>query len=175
MTRLRFILYFILTLSLSMTALLSNRANAAETKTIYLVRHAEKEADGTKNPHLTQLGQKRAQHFALLLAENNITHIYSTDYHRTQETAKPLADKLGVKILSYNPRRLEAFAKELLQQKNNVLVVGHSNTTPQLVSLLGGNPYGEIDESDYNRLYQLTYSHENVDTQLMTIEVADFK
>ena len=149
--------------------------SASESKTIFLVRHAEKATDGSKNPHLTSLGQKRAAHIASLLEQQNIQSIFSTDYHRTQETAKPLANALKQEVKSYNPRDLQAFADELKLLKHNSLVVGHSNTTPQLVRFLGGNSHGEIDESDYNRLYKLIIAGDSVKTELTMIRVKDFE
>ena len=119
---------------------------------IYLVRHAEKQTG--KNPHLTPAGIKRANSIANLLKQADISTIYSTDYHRTQQTAKPLAKQNKLKVKSYDPRQLPAFATQVKQVNGNIMVVGHSNTTPQLVRLLGGKAT-DMDESEYTRLYQL--------------------
>lgn len=123
--------------------------------TIYLVRHAEKQDDGTKNPHLTKQGQKRADYLAQQLSLANITKIYSTNYNRTQETAKPLSDLLGISVQSYDPRKLEEFAETLKAEVGHAVIVGHSNTTPTLAALLSGEEVDAIDEDEYENLYQI--------------------
>jgi broad specificity phosphatase PhoE len=123
--------------------------------TFYLLRHAEKQNDGTKDPHLTEQGQQRAEYLAQQLSLANITKIYSTDYHRTQETAKPLSELLGVSVESYNPRNLEEFAEVLNAESGSIVIVGHSNTTPTLAALLSGQEVDGIDESEYENLYQI--------------------
>ncbi|MGC1507003.1 histidine phosphatase family protein [Ketobacter sp.] len=133
----------------------SNSSHTASVQTYYLVRHAEKQSDGTKNPHLTEQGHQRARYLAQHLSQANISQIYSTDYHRTQETAKPLADLLGLDIESYDPSHLVAFAKSLKEKTGRILIVGHSNTTPNLTSLLSGKEIDTMNETEYDNLYQV--------------------
>ncbi|RBP48920.1 SixA phosphatase family protein [Arenicella xantha] len=123
--------------------------------TYYLLRHAEKQKDAIKDPHLTERGQERAEYFAKQLSLANITKIYATDYHRTQETAKPLSDLLGIAVQSYNASELEEFAQALEAESGNIVIVGHSNTTPVLATLLSGVSVDPIDESEYDNLYQV--------------------
>ncbi len=123
--------------------------------TYYLVRHAEKQKDGTDNPHLTEQGHERAKRLAQQLELAGIDKIYSSDYHRTIETARPLAEQLGLKIQSYNPGKLKEFAQALTKESGRILIVGHSNTTPPLATLLSGQEMPEIDDSEYTNLYQI--------------------
>ena len=119
---------------------------------LFLVRHAEK-GDGA-DPPLTEAGQRRAQTLARMLAESGIGHIHSTDYVRTRETAAPVAERLGLEVRIYDPARLEELADKLLHEGGRHLVVGHSNTTPELVSVLGGDPGEPIEDAwEYDRLY----------------------
>lgn len=123
--------------------------------TYYLVRHAEKQKDGTKDPSLTGRGEQRAAYLAKQLSFADISKIYSTDYKRTRETAEPLANMLGLPIVIYNPRELADFAESLKAESGNFLIVGHSNTTPNLGSLLSGFEIDPIDETEYENLYQV--------------------
>ncbi len=123
--------------------------------TFYLVRHAEKQKDGTKDPHLTPKGHKRANNLAQQLSAANINKIYSTDYNRTQETVKPLSELTGIAVESYDPRNLKDFAQTLKKQSGQIVIVGHSNTTPSLVSLLSGIPVDGIDDSEYENLFEV--------------------
>ena len=104
---------------------------------VFLVRHAEKVV-GAEDPGLVPIGHVRAQALADMLAETGITHIHSSDYKRTTQTAAPLAARLGLDIKMYDPRDLPALAAKLKTAGDRHLVVGHSNTTPKLAGLLGG-------------------------------------
>lgn len=142
-------------------------ALSAETASheIYLVRHAEKQTG--ENPSLTPEGMRRAETLAALLADAGMTHIHSTDYKRTLETAAPVAKQTGLKVQIYDPSDLDAFAEQLIATKGVHLVVGHSNTTPQLVTALGGDPGTEIDEqSEYDRLYVISVGQNGVESRL---------
>ena len=121
---------------------------------IYLVRHAEKQAG--PDPALTPIGEQRAENYAEWLGACEIQHVFSTETQRTTQTATPLAEKLKLEVQSYDPQQLDKFAEQLKSVEGNVFVVGHSNTTPQLVELLGGDAGEPIDESsEFDRVYQL--------------------
>ncbi len=137
---------------------------AGDNFTLYLVRHAEKQVD-TKNPTLTQCGKERAKQLATLLSTADIKSIYSTSYQRTMSTAAPLSNMQKVAIKNYDPRQLEQFALHLKQRKENALIVGHSNTTPQLTNLLSDKKVDAMSEKDYQELYQV---HFNTDTPQLT-------
>jgi len=132
---------------------------------IFLVRHAEKQVDGTRDPSLTKAGQQRAKNLIPILNDKNISSVYSTDYKRTIQTAKPLADEIGTNVKIYDPDKLNQFAKEIMSLNESILVVGHSNTTPALVELLGGESLGKMTESEYSLIYLLKVSENKVTTQ----------
>ncbi|MGW8393150.1 pre-peptidase C-terminal domain-containing protein [Pseudoduganella sp. HUAS MS19] len=125
--------------------------------TIYLTRHAEKAATGT-DPALTAEGQVRATNIAATLKDAQVRHIYSTAYQRTRQTAQPLASYLNLPVTTYDPGQLATFAQQLRALPDNALVVGHSDTTPDLIRQLGGDPGSAIAETEFDRLYQLTFA-----------------
>lgn len=129
---------------------------ADESLVVFLVRHAEKSAD-REDPALSAAGKERTRSLAGLLRDAAIESVYSTDFRRTRETAAPLAAQLELDITIYDPTELAGLAADLQRQGGRSLVVGHSNTTPELVALLGGDPGAPIDEeSEYDRLYVVT-------------------
>ena len=140
---------------------------AADNFTIYLTRHAEKQTK-PKNPQLTQCGIQRAQQLASILAKVKIQQVYSTPYNRTMATAMPTAKQKSLTINEYSPAQLNAFAKELLRRKENALVVGHSNTTPQLSALISQQEVAEISEKEYQNLYQIQVSDSGKTLTLLT-------
>ena len=140
----------------------SGKINVAEkenTSVYYFIRHAEKDrSDSTnKNPSLTIQGLERANKWARFFKDKNIAAVYSTNYKRTQQTALPIAKEQNLEIISYT-------AKELISEKfiannkgKNIVIVGHSNTTPELVnSLLGEKKYEDIADSENNNVFIVT-------------------
>ncbi|MDZ4700125.1 MAG: phosphoglycerate mutase family protein, partial [Rhodothermales bacterium] len=138
---------------------------------VYLLRHAEKEvppADTTDNPPLDPAGFARAEALVRVLGDAGVTRILSTDYQRTRQTVQPLADRLGLTVELYDGRALADVAEMLRGASGRILVSGHSNTTPDLVDRLGGDPGSVIDElSEFDRLYVLHLSPDGTTTMLL--------
>lgn len=125
---------------------------------IYLVRHAEKLKSADKDPKLSPCGLAQAQAMAKLIPVP-LSTIYHSSYQRTQQTAQQVAlAQSEAKLQSYNASDLPALAAKILQQDSSVLVVGHSNTTPELIHLLSQLPAPQITEQDYGVVYQLKQS-----------------
>jgi|TARA_B110000438_G_scaffold297310_1_gene343488 phosphohistidine phosphatase SixA len=127
------------------------RGQTETTTVIYLVRHAEK-VDDSNDAALSPEGRKRAELLSKVLKDAEITHIHSTDFQRTRDTVEPLASLLGIAIQLYDPQHLETFSENLINTQGVHLVSGHSNTTPGLVELLGGQS-SPIQDHEYDRLY----------------------
>ena len=127
--------------------------------TYYLIRHAEKDRSNADNPdpELNQKGLGRAMHWAEILDEVYLDAIYSTDYERTRMTAAPVSIKQDITVTYYDPANLDisAFKSETLGK--NVLVVGHSNSTPEMVNrLIGEDRFPQMDDTDNGSLYIVT-------------------
>ncbi len=119
---------------------------------LYLVRHAEKQADGSRDPELTEAGTHRSEDLARWFEDKDIRDIWSSDYKRTRDTAKPSVSRLGLKLKIYDAHDLSTLSETLLGNQNNALIVGHSNTTPELARLLCQCEIEDMDESEYDRL-----------------------
>lgn len=126
-------------------------------KTIYIVRHAEKQLVGD-DPELAYVGGVRAKKLAQILADQDIKHIYSTDFKRTRLTAEPTSKASGVEITSYDPKNQEVFVEELRKKEGNVLVVGHSNTVSQLANFFvgEGDKFPDLTDLEYDYIYVVT-------------------
>ena len=120
-----------------------------------------------EDPHLSAAGEERAQALAEMLKDVGFTHIHSSDNLRTRETAAPTAAAAGIEVAVYDVRGLDDFADELRSTPGRHLVVGHSNSTPTLVTALGGDPHGQIDALEYDRLYLLSIGPSGVHTVLL--------
>ena len=124
--------------------------------TVILTRHAEKAAAPPKDPPLTDAGKKRAELLASMLADSGVDAIYVTELQRTQQTAAPLAERAHVKP-TVIPANDTAQLVKIIRALNNgvVVVVGHSNTVPDIIAALGG-PKVDIPDPQYDNLFVLT-------------------
>ena len=128
----------------------------AQPPVIFLVRHAERAAVSGHVPSDTGLsreGKERAKDLARALKDTQITAIYTTEYQRTRETAEPLAQSLGIRpevVQSGDFRTLIAKLKAL---HGNTLVVGHSNTVPQIINELGVTSRVTVAETEHDNLF----------------------
>jgi broad specificity phosphatase PhoE len=135
-------------------AVLTGSLSATCQVTVILSRHAEKAATPPKDPPLTEAGKKRADLLASMLADSGVDAIYVTEFQRTQQTAAPLAERVHVKptVISDTQQLIAA----IHARKNGVVVVvGHSNTLPEIIAALGG-PTVKIADPEYNNLFVLT-------------------
>ena len=138
--------------------LISGGASMASEYTVYVVRHAEK-AIAESDPPLNEQGQARATLLAQMLSKAQIMAVYSTPYQRTQQTAKPLAEQLGLSVQSYKPAASESLVARVHEQAENTLVVGHSNTVPSIVRQFGFE-VADLTEQDYGDLYVIHINDE---------------
>lgn len=145
-----------LTVFLLLLTGLTRAQHPESATTIFLVRHAEK-ADQTDASPLTDRGKARAEKLAETLRDANVQTVYSTNFVRTRETARPLAEKRGLTVQTYDGHDAN-FAKTLLKAHagRRVLVVGHSNTIPKLVNALAGTSLPNLVDSEYDALFVVT-------------------
>lgn len=140
-----------------------------QTKTIYIVRHAEKQLEGS-DPDLLQVGQIRATKLAQILEDKEIKHVYSTDYSRTKNTARPTAEVAGVELEIYDPRNQDELVEKLRTLEGNALVVGHSNTINKLANYFvgKGEQYSDLNDIEYDYIFVVTLdaSGEKVERKL---------
>lgn len=128
--------------------------------TFILVRHAEKGNDDPRDPSLSPEGEARAQKLAEVLADQNITAIYSTPFKRTKSTAEPLAKAKGLTVETYDFRS-QTYLQDMLEKHKGgtILISGHSNTTPMVANLLvGAEQFEQLDESEYGKIFIVTVS-----------------
>lgn len=129
------------------------------SSTIYMVRHAEKQAaNGAmmgNDPDLSAEGKLRAEALATLLAGKKLTAAYATPYKRTQQTASPTAAAQNLAVKIYAPNQGNLLIDSLARQKGkNFLIVGHSNTVPALLRHLALNPnMQDIPENDFDNFF----------------------
>jgi len=141
-------------LLLVLASLLAPPSIARAQEAIYIVRHAER-LDQSADSELSTDGVGRSYTLRDLLREAGITHIFTSEMRRTIETAKPLADALRVTPQTLPGNDVEALASRLgsLGAGARALVVGHSNTLPQILRALKVDAPVTIADADYDNLF----------------------
>jgi broad specificity phosphatase PhoE len=140
---------------LSLLAAAPAAAGRTAPTVVIVVRHAEKAAVEGTDPPLSEAGQKRAERLAALAAEAGVEVVYTTQFRRTRETARPAAERLGLTPAAVEVTRENAathasdLAREILSKHKGraVLVVGHSNTAPQVAGALAGRSLAPLDDA----------------------------
>lgn len=133
-----------------------------EITRIIIIRHAEKNDDGTKNPSLSAEGKLRAERLNKMLNEFKIDKLYATPYARTTETIQPIATERKLEINKYSASDKD-FSKNTISNERGktIVIAGHSNTCPALVNtLIKEEKYKELDENEYGKLWILTFRNE---------------
>lgn len=128
-------------------------------RTIVLVRHGEKTLEPKEDPNLTEAGAERAARLSSLFAKSGVTHVFASEFQRTQQTVAVLAVTSGVNVDIVSARQPDALLSSLdsLPRHSFAVVAGHSNTVPALLErLTGGQTKVKIEESEYDRLFIVT-------------------
>jgi 2,3-bisphosphoglycerate-dependent phosphoglycerate mutase len=165
-----------LILLLSTTSFSVGSADANQVvlpKTIILVRHAEKKIvpPENKDPDLSAEGEARARELARMFGGTGITAIYATQYKRTQQTVRPLAEQLRLETSQVEAKKTADLVKQIRARPagHTIFVAGHNNTVPEIIAALGGPSLPIIPETDFDNLYILTIQNDGV-AKLVTLK-----
>jgi broad specificity phosphatase PhoE len=143
-------------LLLALIAGCATRMPGIEAPTIIVVRHAEKADDGTRDPPLSPAGRARAEAIARRLAGAPLSAVFATEYRRTRLTGAPAAALHGLEVeVLPGATPANVVADRARASAGTVLVVGHSNTVPDIVAALCGCDVAPLGESDYDRWFEL--------------------
>lgn len=135
-------------------------------RTVIVVRHAEKALEPAGDPSLDERGRARAERLSALLRHSGVTHLFATEYQRTQETLRPLGAAVGANVTVVNSRQGAALLSALdnLPRNSVAVVAGHSNTVPEIVASLAPGAHQVVrareslalTEADYDRFFCVT-------------------
>jgi phosphohistidine phosphatase SixA len=132
----------------------------ANSTTVIVIRHAEKESGSAVDPPLSAAGEARAAllagMFGVSQGPGRLDAIYVSPTVRSQSTAAPLAARLGITPVVASADDPQGLAQRALREHSGgrVLIIGHVNTVPKIVgSLSDRNDIPEIDEHDFGIMY----------------------
>jgi broad specificity phosphatase PhoE len=157
-------LWLLATIGVLLIALALAYWNSATTTTVVLVRHAEKQVGAISDAPLSPQGEVRASRLAQMFGDNEpfgrIDSIYVTDTRRTQQTSAGVAQRLGVSAVVVEAKTdSRELARRVLRENRGgrALIVGHSNTVPEIVAALSGaENVPPIGEEEFDTLYVVT-------------------
>ena len=120
----------------------------------WVMRHLNTPA-GERDPDLTVEGQRTATALASWFRADPPRAIYVSDYRRTRQTAAPLAARLGLTPIVYDPADTPGLIARVRATPGPVLIVGHSNTVPDIVEQLGGTRPGPLVHEDFGDIWRI--------------------
>lgn len=166
----RLIGIFIIVTALGYVATVTAQDSA--TKTVVLVRHAEKMIN-QKDPSLTEMGQVRAGQLVTTLARTELTLAISTQFARTKETLAPIADAKKIPLLVIAATKdikqhVQQIVAKVKQQDGNIIIAGHSNTIPLIIEALRGPKIPMLSENEYDKLFILSIPQSGAVSLLQT-------
>ena len=142
-------------------ALLAGLAGCATTgaaprpqPNIYVMRHLHTPA-GVSNAELTEQGLRFAGLTSEWFRRDPPQVIYVSTTRRAQQTAEPLARRLHLTPKQYDPADTAGVVAAALKESGTVLIVGHSNTVPDIVAGLGGERPAPMVHEDFGDIWRV--------------------
>jgi phosphohistidine phosphatase SixA len=117
------------------------------------MRHLQKEVGA--DPGLSAEGRANAGRLAAWFGKDPPRTIFVSATRRARETAAPLAARLGVTPKEYAPGDVAGVAAQARAKTGTVLIVGHSNTVPEIVAALGGTRPAPISEESFGQIWRV--------------------
>lgn len=122
--------------------------------TYYVMRHLHT-PQGERDPDLNAEGQAAAQRLVQMFTRERPAVIYVSSFKRSQQTAAPLAARLGLTPVIYDPADTPGLIARVRAGPFPVLIVAHSNTVPDIVQHLGGTRPGDLAHPDFGDLWRI--------------------
>jgi broad specificity phosphatase PhoE len=122
---------------------------------IFIVRHAEKKNPKDDRSTLSAAGFKRADDLRRALSSVDLKAVYHTEFERTRQTASPAAAEHKLAPIEVKSDDVPGLVKLLRSRspQEDVLVVGHSDTIPDILRELGVSTRAAIGSGDYDNLF----------------------
>ena len=128
----------------------------APQPSIYVMRHLDTPA-GVADPDLTENGRATALRLARWFDRRDPPQvIYVSTTKRSRQTAEPLAARLRITPKTYNPADTPGLVAAVLAERGTVLVVGHSNTVPEIIERIGGQRPAPLHHPDFGDIWHVS-------------------
>jgi broad specificity phosphatase PhoE len=121
----------------------------------YVMRHLQR--DPGPDPGLNEEGRRNAEALVDWFTKHPppaAIHVSAT--RRARESAAPLAARLGLGMKEYSPFDLDGMIARARMERGPVLIVGHSDTVPEIVDRLGGTRPAAIADERYGEIWRVS-------------------
>jgi broad specificity phosphatase PhoE len=135
-------------------ALAASGVSAFAAPTIYVMRHLDT-PQGERDPDLTAAGHRNAATLVRWFAGKPLAAIYISDFKRTRQTVAPLAVRRGLTPKRYDPADTAGLVRRVRGERGPILIVGHSNTVPDIVAQLGGPRPAPLSHPDFGDIWTI--------------------
>jgi phosphohistidine phosphatase SixA len=132
---------------------------------VYVMRHL-KTPEGQRDPDLLPEGRRLAAALAGWFGRERPRAIYVSDFRRTRQTAAPLAARLGLTPLVYDPADTPGLVARVRAGPQPALIVGHSNTVPEIIERLGGTRPAPLVHEDFGDIWRIAADGTTVRSRL---------
>ena len=122
--------------------------------TYFVMRHLHT-PQGERDPDLTAEGRAAAERLVQMFVRERPAAIYVSSFKRSQQTAAPLAARLGLTPILYDPADTPGLVARVRAGPWPVLIVGHSNTVPDIVQQLGGPRPADLTHPDFADVWRI--------------------
>jgi len=140
--------------------LLATTVSGADKQVVFVVRHAERADAGSveaqsmnADPPLSAAGRNRAERLAAMLRDARVAHVFTTELRRTRETAAPLASAAHLEPVTVPSKDVDGLVARVTAAKGVSLIVGHSNTVPEILKKLGVSEPVHINDDEFGDLF----------------------
>lgn len=141
----------------------------AQPSLVILVRHGEKQPAPADDPSLSDAGVARARALDAALAFATPSTIVVSQRKRTVETAAMVQQRTGVTptVIGLDAAHVKNVAAAVMKASGVVLVVGHSNTVPAIVTALGGPKLPDLCDASYATMFLVTPGRDGQPAQVV--------
>jgi broad specificity phosphatase PhoE len=140
---------------LAIAAMAATAPAWAAQPVVYVMRHLNTPA-GERDPDLLPEGQRVALRLARYFRSERPVAIYVSDFRRTRQTVAPLAERLHLTPIVYDPTDTPGLLARVRAEHGPVLIVGHSNTVPDIVAGLGGVRPAPLVHEDFGDIWRVS-------------------
>ena len=138
--------------ALAALAACATAAPQPPSPTVFVVRHLNTPA-GERDPDLLPEGRRNAELLAAWFGPVRPRAVYVSEFRRTRQTAAPLAARLGLEPIVYDPADTPGLIARVRAGPLPALIVGHSNTVPDIVAALGGTRPAPLVHEDFGDIW----------------------
>jgi phosphohistidine phosphatase SixA len=147
--------FLLLALIPALAGCATTESAAVTQQPVYFVLRHLHTPEGQRDPDLTAQGQAAAQRLPAMFSRERPAAIYVSQYKRSGQTAAALAARFGLTPIVYDPADTPGLVARVRGGPWPAVIVGHSNTVPDIVAQLGGTRPAPLSHPDFGDVWRV--------------------